>query len=177
MLDRKILRPASPPQGSRFRHSIPVAEVQNPLLLKGLELWRSQRGTRRFPGRADMSPRLLSGLLRNTVLVRVVDAGEEFEFRIVGDAIVAAQGASFQGLTTAQIEAKLPGYGRMLKYVYRGVYESGEPSAYRGWFERGPDGRAFFHESLVLPLGADGQTVDHLLILGVYAYSDDQALG
>jgi hypothetical protein len=157
-----------------FRHGIPVAEVQNPQLLKGLELWRRQRGNERFPSRARMSPRLLAGLLRNTVLVRV--KGEDFEFRIVGDAIVTAQGASFQGMTTAEIDKIVPGYGRTLGKVYRHVCTTGEPSAYRGWFERGADGRAFFHESLVMPLGEDGKHVDHLLILGVYAYNDDLSL-
>ena len=31
------------------------------------------------------------------------------------------------------------------------------------------DGRAMFHESLVMPLGDDGETVDHILVVGVYA--------
>jgi len=176
VLDREIFVPTAAPGAQRSRHSILVGEIQNPLLLKGLALWRRQRGTRRFPGRAEMSPRLLSNLLRNTVLVRVLGKAEDFEFRIVGDAIVTVQGASFQGMTTTQIEAARPGYGKMLRRSYVAVCESGEPSAYRGWFDRGADGRAFFHETLILPLGADGQTVDHLLILGVYAYNDEQAL-
>jgi hypothetical protein len=167
---------APPPDAGRSRHNISVAEVQSEVLLKGLALWEGQRGTRRFPARADMPPRLLGALLRNTVLVRVLGAAEDFEFRVVGDAIVAIQGASFQGMTTSRIEVALPGYGRMLKGVYRGVCESRAPAAYRGWFERGADARAFFHESLVLPLGQDGETVDHLLVFGVYAYGDKQAV-
>jgi hypothetical protein len=177
MLDRDVPTPATPPEPLRSRRGIAVAEVRSPLLRKGLALWEGQKGARRFPGRAEMSPRLLSGLLRNTVLVKVLDSGAEFEFRIVGDAIVAAQGASLQGMTTAQIDVALPGYGRMLGRAYREVYEAGAPRAYRGWFERGTDGRAFFQETLILPLGADGQPADHLLILAVYAYSEEQALG
>jgi hypothetical protein len=176
VLDREIIIPNALPNAQRVRHSILVGEVQNPLVRKGLALWQRQRGTRRFPGRSEMSPRQLSSLLRNTVLVRVLGNAEDFEFRIVGDAIVTVQGASFQGMTTTQIEAVLPSYGKMLRRSYVAVCESGEPSAYRGWFDRGADGRAFFHESLILPLGADDQTVDHLLILGVYAYDDERAL-
>ncbi|HEY2069860.1 MAG TPA: PAS domain-containing protein [Rhizomicrobium sp.] len=175
MPERSTTELTKPAETSRFRHNIPVADVRNPLLLRAIDLWQRQRGDRRFPERSEMTPRVLGGLLRNTVLVRVLDGGRDFEFRIVGDAIVAAQGASFQGYTTAQIEAALPGYGRMLKRVYGLAYETGEPSAFRGWFERGADGRAFFHESLVLPLGTGG-VVDHLLILGVYAYSDTDVL-
>lgn len=173
MLDHQTQLPTPAPDAPRFRHSIPVAEVQNPLLLRGLALWERLRSTRPFPSRNDMSPRLFAGLLRNTALVRVT--GDDFEFRIVGDAIVTAQGASFQGLTTAAIDERLPGYGRTLHRAYRMIVEAGAPSAFRGWFERKADGRAFFHESLGLPLGVDG-TVDHLLILGVYAYNDDRAL-
>ncbi|HEY1630078.1 MAG TPA: hypothetical protein VGF56_02125 [Rhizomicrobium sp.] len=172
MLDQATARVQ--PEESRFRHSIQVAEVQNPLLLKGLELWRRQKRNERFPSRAAMSPRLLAGLLRHTILVRVTE--DDFEFRIVGDAVVTAQGASYQGLTTAQIDAASPGYGHMLGKVYRHIRQAGEPSAYRGWFVRAADGRAFFHESIGLPLGENGN-VDHLLIFGVYAYNHDQALG
>ncbi|HXM00400.1 MAG TPA: hypothetical protein VN932_10760, partial [Rhizomicrobium sp.] len=96
--------------------------------------------------------------------------------RIVGDAIVAAQGGSFQGKTTAEIDATLPGYGRMLHRVYRDACQAAAPRAYRGWFEPSTDGRAFFHETVILPLGADGEQVDHLLVLAVYAYSSDQVL-
>ena len=173
MLGHETQLPTPAPDAPRFRHSIPVSEVQNPLLLRGLALWERLRGARPFPSRADMSPRLFAGLLRNTLLVRVI--GDDFEFRIVGDAIVTAQGASFQGLTTAAIDQRLPGYGRMLHRAYGMIVAGGEPNAFRGWFERKADGRAFFHESLGLPLGTDG-TVDHLLILGVYAYNGDKAL-
>jgi len=172
MLDQTIARVQ--PEEPRFRHSIAMAEVQNPLLLTGLALWRRQKGNDRFPSRAAMSPRLLAGLLRNTILVRVTDG--DFQFRIVGDAVVTAQGASYQGMTTRQIDAIVPGYGRMLGKVYRHISDAGEPSAYRGWFVRSADGRSFFHESIGLPLGENGN-VDHLLIFGVYAYNHDQALG
>jgi len=174
MPEREVFATAHVPARQRAAQNIALAEVQNPLLRKGIALWERQRAARRLPGRDDMSPRVLAGLLRNTVLVRV--QGDDFQFRIVGDAIVAAQGASFQGKTTAEIDATLPGYGRMLHRIYRDVRDAATPQAYRGWFERGADGRAFFHETVVLPLGSDGENVDHLLVLAVYAYTCDQVL-
>jgi hypothetical protein len=122
-----------------------------------------------MPSRADMSPRAMSGLLRNTVLVRVIGAGDEFEFRIVGDAIVQAQGASLQGMTMAEIDLVLPGYGALLHDTYANTYRERAPFAYRGWYVREADGHSMFHESLVMPLGDDGQTVDHIMVVGVYA--------
>ena len=184
MPDRQSLESKSAPEigrgagaggPARTHHRIEIGEIQNPLLRKGLDLWARMRGYRRFPARSDLSPRDMASLLRNTALVRVLKGGEEYEFRIVGDAIVQAQWASLQGLTMREVDSKLPGYGSALRSGYRAVFETREPLAYRGWFERSADKRAFFHESLVLPLGTDGKTVDHLLIIGVYAHKYDGA--
>ncbi|MGN6150286.1 MAG: PAS domain-containing protein [Rhizomicrobium sp.] len=161
---------------SRPRHGIVLPEIENPLVQKALSIWENARGARTMPSRADMSPRLMAGLLRNTVLVRVIGAGEEFEFRIVGDAIVQAQGASLQGMTMAQIDLVLPGYGTLLHNVYANAWRKRIPGAYRGWYVREADGRSMFHESLVMPLGDDGETVDHVLVVGVYAMQPGQTL-
>jgi hypothetical protein len=153
----------------RHRHGIALPEIENVLTRKAYDIWENARGARRMPSRADMSPRAMSGLLRNTVLVRVIGAGDEFEFRIVGDAIVMAQGASLQGMTMAEIDLLLPGYGSTLHNAYSNTYRKCMPSAYRGWYVREADGHAMFHESLIMPLGDDGETVDHILVVGVYA--------
>ena len=70
MPDREAFATAHVPQREGTGHGIALAEVRNPLLHKGIALWERQRAARRFPGRDDMSPRVLAGLLRNTVLVR-----------------------------------------------------------------------------------------------------------
>ncbi|HXM00725.1 MAG TPA: hypothetical protein VN932_12410, partial [Rhizomicrobium sp.] len=72
MPEREAFATAQAKPKERAGHNIAVAEVQNPLMRKGVALWERQRGARRFPGRDDMSPRVLAGLLRNTVLVRVL---------------------------------------------------------------------------------------------------------
>jgi hypothetical protein len=149
---------------------IALGELQNPVTRKGLEFWERLRGARAFPARGEISPRDMADMLRNAVLVKVLDGGNEFEFRIVGDAIVVAQGASFKGMTLVQIDEVLPGYGTMLRAVYRLVVDFQEALAFRGWFERRADNRAFFHESLVLPLGESEAEVDHILVIGVYAF-------
>ena len=155
---------------------IALSELQNPVTCKGLDLWQRMRGSRAFPARSEMSPRDLSDMLRNTVLVKVLEGGKEFEFRIVGDAIVVAQGSSFKGMNLAQIDEVLPGYGIMLRGVYSHVYDNQEPLAFRGWFERRADNRSYFHETLVLPLGESEAEVDHILVIGVYAFDHDDNL-
>jgi len=169
-----VEEPAEKP--SRLRQDIPLPQIENPLVQKALSIWESARGSRSMPSRADMSPRIMSGLLRNTVLVRVIGDGDEFEFRIVGDAIVIAQGASLQGMTMAAIDLVLPGYGTILHNVYLNAYRKRAPFAYGGWCVREADGRSMFHESLVMPLGDDGEKVDHILVVGVYAMQPGQTL-
>jgi len=160
----------------RPRHGVALSEIENPLVQKALSIWENARGSRTMPSRADMSPRVMAGLLRNTVLARVIGAGEDFEFRIVGDAIVQAQGASLQGMTTAQIDLVLPGYGTILHNAYANTWRKRTACAYRGWYVREADGRSMFHESLVMPLGNDGETPDHILVVGVYAMQPGQQL-
>src|ERR1700691_2614604 len=101
---------------------IDTSDVQSAQLRKAFDLWTRLKGDRPFPARSEISPRDLADFLRNIVLVRVLDGGNEVQFRIVGDAILLAQGQSFQGLTTAEIELRLPGYGKMVKRAYQRVY-------------------------------------------------------
>jgi hypothetical protein len=176
MQKTKIAAVEEPEAPSRHRHGIALPNIENPLVQKALGIWENARGARSMPARADMSPRVMSGLLRNTVLIRVIGAGDEFEFRIVGDAIVQAQGASLQGMTMAQIDLVLPGYGSTLHNAYRHAYRKRRAAAYSGWYMREADGRSMFHESLVMPLGDDGETVDHILVVGVYAMQPGQTL-
>ena len=153
---------------------IDTSDIQSAQLRKAFDLWTKLKGPRPFPARNEISPRDLADFLRNIVLVRVLDAGNEFQFRIVGDAIVLAQGQSFQGLTTAEIELRLPGYGRMVKRAYQRIYAERKPLLLRGWFEHASTKRAFFNETLGLPLGPDADTIDHILVVAVYAFSHDR---
>jgi hypothetical protein len=153
---------------------VDTSDIQNALLRKAFDLWNKLKGARPFPARSEISPRDLVDFLRHIVLVRVLDDGNEFQFRIVGDAIVLAQGHSFQGLTTAEIEVQLPGYGKMVRRAYQRVYTDRKPLLLRGWFEHASTKRAFLHETLGLPLGPDPDTVDHILVVAVYAFSHDK---
>jgi hypothetical protein len=147
------------------RNQIALAEIQNSLVRKALDIWERARGTRRMPARSDMGPRTLVGLLSNIAVLRVIDGGEEFEFRIVGDQIRMQQGAPVQGKRMAEVEIMLPGYGDVLKQIYRKAYDAAEPVAFRGWYTRAADNHPFFHEVIILPVGDDGATVDHLIVV------------
>jgi hypothetical protein len=138
--------------------------IKSPLLLKALAIWTEKKGTRRMPARDDMTPRAMAPFLRNTALVKVIDGGREYQFRVVGDAVTQVQGQSYQGLTLTEVDKKLPGYGSLLRPVHDVVVARAEPLAFRGHIRRSPTGRMFFHETVILPLGS-GDAVDHFLVV------------
>lgn len=149
---------------------IALNEIDSPVLQQGIAYWRRLCAERKFPSRGDVTPRGLSSLLRNTALLRVVDGGKDYEYRIVGDAYVMAHGVSFQGKLWSETDKLSPGYHAMIKSVYDRVVRKGEPVAMRGWIERSRQQfEPIYSEYVFLPLGTDGLKVDHILVFAVYA--------
>lgn len=147
------------------RNAIQLADIANPTVRKALDAWECARGTRAMPSRAEMGPRALVGVLSNTAILRVIDSGADFEFRIVGDQIRVQQGAPLQGKRMGDVQAMLPGYGDLLGRIYRKAYEAAEPRAFRGGYTRLAEKQPFFHEVVIMPLSDDGATVDHLIVV------------
>jgi hypothetical protein len=173
MFKRKGPAAPKPADKSPLGERVEIAAIREAVLHQAMAVWNELKGAARFPNRDTMTPRAMTPFLRNIVLVRVLENGKEYEFRIVGDAIVQVQGGAFQGHTLTEIDAKLPGYGASLRPLYDQIVAGGEPQAYRGHVPDGPVKRAFAHETLLLPLGTDA-TVDHILVVGAYTYTMDQ---
>ncbi|MDE2181490.1 MAG: PAS domain-containing protein [Alphaproteobacteria bacterium] len=148
---------------------VPLEEVDNPVLLQGLQYWRQLAGDRKIPSRSDVTPRGLGTLLRNTTLLRVIDNGADYEYRIVGDAYVMAHGISFQGRRWSETSKLSPGYSAMIKSTYDRVVREAAALATKGWIERG-GGRLeyIYSEYVFLPLGGEAGGVDHILVFAVY---------
>jgi hypothetical protein len=110
-------------------------------------------------------------LMRNVTLLRVVDGGRDYEYRIVGDAYVLAHGVSFQGKCWSDTALLSPGYKAYIKPIYDKIVQDEEPIATRGWIERGAGGSGtVYSEYVFLPLGH--AKVDHILIIAVYLRKD-----
>jgi hypothetical protein len=165
-----------PEEPRRFRQEIALSDIHSPTVQRGLDIWNRVRGNRLFPARAEVTPRMLSDLLRHTTLVRVLENNEEYEIRIIGDAMVQMQGRSFQGMSTAEIDLLVPGHGLVLRTVYNEVCRRRAPLVSRGWYTREADKRTLFQETLVMPLGNNEQAVDHILAFAVYALSAEDSL-
>ncbi len=150
----------------RVSRCIPLPEVDSSVLIKGITIWQNLSGERPFPRRSQITPHVLKTLLRSTSLIRVVDGGNDYEYRIVGDAFVMAHGVSFQGMSWSETQNLTPGYYAFVKPIYDRVVQSGEPCATRGWVERGGSAGHVYCENAFLPLG--DETVDHILVFAVY---------
>lgn len=133
----------------------------------GLEYWQAARGLRRFPARDDIKPRDICGALQHMSLVKVED--NDFLYRIVGDAIVRAYDIPLQNRHLSDIAFDEPGFDAIVVPLFRKVVETGEPIAIRG--TTGHDvTRANFtdYENILLPLGPNDQTVDHIMTFSTY---------
>lgn len=124
--------------------------------------WENLRGGRNFPARTDITPRGMAPFLRNIVLIRVVDGGRDYEYRIVGDACVQAFGLNFRGARLTEVEAAEANYGLATRAAYEHVRTMGRPFALRGWVAPSIPSFFSYHETAFLPFGDNG-TVDHIL--------------
>ena len=157
-----------PAESRQVATAVPLDNAVNPHVKKAIDYWRSLRGQRRFPARADMTLRGLAPILPYAVIVSVIDAGADFEFRYVGEAQREAFKTSFKGLRVSQIEEVLPELGGILRGVYEQARATGVPFIVRGRIDHEPaNSKLLYHETVFLPLGADDSAVDHLLVVGV----------
>lgn len=153
------------PEASSIEIVSPEALHSEPVRA-GVAYWNTLRGARRFPTRDELVPGKMVKFLRNVVLVRVLDGGTDYEYRVVGDAHVQAQGFNFRHMRLKEIEAKRVDFSTRATYDH--VRTSTSPFAVRGWVGRyEPYSRFSYHETAFLPLGVN-DTVDHLLIVSTY---------
>ena len=152
-----------------FVETITLDQLDSPLVRLGANYWRSLRNGRKFPARENLSPRDMAGVLRNMILVKVLDGGADLEYRIVGDAQVCAYSIPLQGRCLSEVAVDAPRFGRILRGLYTQICQTGEPFAIRGRVGRDvPQANFIYCESAFLPLGASPDAVDHVLVFSTY---------
>lgn len=160
------------PESSIF-YDISFDGLESPVLRSGLEYWQSKRNGRRYPTREDIRPREIAPLLRYVSLIKV--EGDDFVYRIVGDTIVMSYGVPLQNRRLSDLVFDEPGFGAFVVPMLEKVVATGEPIALRGKVGRDVIRVNFTHsENLLLPLGPDDDTVDHVL---TFSYYVSQPLG
>jgi hypothetical protein len=160
------------PQRAPERSSVEVIgldSLDHALVRAGAACWQALKAGRKMPARSELNPRVMMGFLRNIVLMRVLDGGADYDYRITGDAHVQAYGKTFKDARLSDLAAESPELTRMMKSVFDHVRTTGTPFAARGWAGREfKDSRFAYYESCFLPLAEDGATVDHILVVSIY---------
>jgi len=147
---------------------VPLDKLEAVPVLSGVAYWRRLCDGRRFPEQSEILPHKLGPLLGHVILVQVLDEGSDYQYRMVGETLVPGFGENFAGRRLSDIIATAPKFGLGLRMLYDMVRTSGEPLGYRGWVGKDMKGARFvYHENALLPFGADGSEVDHLLIVSV----------
>lgn len=152
-------------------HRIALDELSSPEVVQGTAYWTSLRGKRRFPSREELSVRAMAPFLKHVALIDVINGGEDYRFRLVGDAHVQARGHDFKGeCIMRHVCARAPGFAARSYALYEHVRTTGEPYAVRGAMSANDaDWRLTYRECVFLPLGPCDDVIDHIFVIGVYA--------
>lgn len=141
----------------------PVEEMQTPLI-RLHSLWNEKRGQRPFPAKDAITPREIKEHLAYAAILRVLDGGNDFEYRLAGEALNRAFGGSLHGRKVSELSnvSMFTDLDALMDAVFRPIVAEPRPIAVRFEFEL-PDHSTFWREALHLPLGDDDRAVDHIL--------------
>lgn len=146
---------------------ISLDDLQSPVVRLGLEYWNTQRGMKRFPTREDIRARDIASALPHMVLVKVLDSGEDFLLKIVGDEVSRSYRAPLNNRLMSEIAADLPNTVERWRALYRQVAQTALPMAVRVVVGlETPEINFTQAETICLPLGPSNDCVDHLITFG-----------
>jgi hypothetical protein len=161
VIDSKIAI-TTPETAERVGRKIPVHQISSSQLRDALDLWTRLKGERLFPSRETLKPRDMARYLRNVTLFAVSAANEDFEYKVMGDAVVQAWGRSFCGMKRCDLNRLQPGMGEVIWNVCHSIVRRRQPLVLRGRLWR-DERNITQQESIFLPFGPDDLTVAFVL--------------
>jgi len=138
--------------------------LDDPLLIRLHDHWRSLRRGREMPSRADLDPLDIAFILGNVLLVDVLRDPTRFRIRLHGTNMVARAGYDMTGRFTDELPNAE--FRAATEASFAHVAAKRRP---RAWSRKRMIGdRWMNYDTLMLPLSADGVNVDMLLVGFVY---------
>ncbi len=127
------------------------------------DVWGRWRGNRPMPSRRDVLPEDLRDLLPYIALMQAAADPVECRYIISGDAVDRASDRGVKGMTIREV-LSMGSLSSLadISAMYGAVIAHGKPSFSRGNMEYRDRGYIAF-DRVLLPLSANGETVDHLL--------------
>ena len=93
---------------------------------RGIAIWRLLRANRRFPAHDDLELRDVADILPYMSLVAVIEGGEDFENRFVGDAVVRAHDVPIRHRRFSDVAKDMPTLMEGLLPLFRKVVSRSE---------------------------------------------------
>ncbi len=137
-------------------------QLNHPSLVELYDYWSSRRRGRTMPARADIDPLDLPRHLPNVMLLDVLGDPGRFRYRLIGTSIVAATGEERTGRTFDEVR-----FFREFPQAiepYERIVRTGAPVYSKEPFRDRKSDAVYEVDSLFLPLGADGERVDMVLV-------------
>lgn len=146
----------------------PVEMAESAIIRRGHEYWHALKGERAFPSREMITLRGLRDLAKYATLIKVIEGGRDYEFRLVGDVPVAAVGKNFRGRRLSEPDVLRVMESNYRRQFYDMVVRTAEPWLFKSRMVDHIGLNLPVHsETVYLPLG-EGD-VDHLLGFTVFA--------
>jgi hypothetical protein len=140
------------------------AQVLGPITVQDLhrlyDYWAARRKAGRLPSRADVDPIELPFVLADLLLVDVLRVPLRFRYRLIGSNIILPPSMDMNGRFVDEhpdVE-----FRKQALSVYTQVATTGRPVAVI--HDTIIDRRVRRHQTVLLPLAADGATVDMILV-------------
>ncbi|HLJ20339.1 MAG TPA: PAS domain-containing protein [Stellaceae bacterium] len=149
----------------------PTLTLDEPALKALLAVWEARRKGRRMPARADFDPLDLKAHLGHLFLVDVEREPRRYRVRLVGTRITTVVQRDVTGMYLDAIYA-----GTLLESLAQALsWVVDERAPLRVYSRAGhPQNPVYFYEGLLLPLSADGESVN--MVLGGLHFTPDIAL-
>jgi hypothetical protein len=140
--------------------------ISHPRLQRLYGYWSTKKGPRKMPSRADIDVLDLRYILGNIILVDVIEGSPpRFRIRLHGSNLSERAGYELTGKMLDELPESE--FRTQVRERWTEVATTGEPRH----CDRNLhvfDSRSYHYESIVLPLSADGETVNMELVALIY---------
>jgi hypothetical protein len=145
---------------------IEIPDDSHPKIRKIYDYWRYIHPASGLPGRQHLDPLDIPDLLPHIRLIDVVGDPPRFRVRLCGDRIRAYFGSPQQDRF---FDEMFPSFTSRASYVaFMNAIVTGEPSWDAGACDLNPAKVFMPMERIVLPLAADGRTIDMLIMISLF---------
>jgi len=142
-----------------------LTDIESPKLRQGLDYWNAKRGDRPMPARADLDPTEMIAFLPNVILLDVLREPLDFRYRLIGTMVEEHMSQPYTGRRFSEFEGQRQG-SRIWTNSERVLTERRPVRTDVPYI--GPKRDFTTIEDVMMPLSADGESVDVIFIVVEY---------